>query len=186
MSGIPGSLPVLNEKLLEYGIKTGLALNCQVQEWTKFDRKNYFYPDLPKNYQISQYDLPLAVNGFLEIELAGYKKKISIKRVHMEEDAGKLIHDGDFSLVDYNRSGMPLLEIVSEPEINSPDEAYEYLTGLKAILKYLEVSDCDMEKGSLRCDANISLRPQGAKELGTKTELKNLNSFKAVRDAFSL
>ena len=183
--GFPGSLPVLNEKLLEYGIKTGLALNCQVQEWTKFDRKNYFYPDLPKNYQISQYDLPLAVNGFLEIELAGYKKKISIKRVHMEEDAGKLIHDGDFSLVDYNRSGMPLLEIVSEPEINSPDEAYEYLTGLKAILKYLEVSDCDMEKGSLRCDANISLRPQGAKELGTKTELKNLNSFKAVRDALA-
>ena len=181
--GFPGSLPVLNEKLLEYGIKTGLALNCRIPEFTKFDRKHYFYPDLPKNYQISQYDLPLAVNGFLEIELSGYKKKISIKRVHMEEDAGKLIHDGDFSLVDYNRSGMPLLEIVSEPEINSPDEAYEYLTGLKAILKYLEVSDCDMEKGSLRCDANISLRPQGQKELGTKTELKNLNSFKAVRDA---
>ena len=183
--GLPGSLPVLNEKLLEYGIKAGTALDCRIQEFTKFDRKHYFYPDLPKNYQISQYDLPLAVNGFLEIELAGYKKKISIKRVHMEEDAGKLIHDGDFSLVDYNRAGMPLLEIVSEPEINSPDEAYEYLTGLKAILKYLEVSDCDMEKGSLRCDANISLRPQGAKELGTKTELKNLNSFKAVREALA-
>lgn len=181
--GLPGSLPVLNEKLLEYGVKTGLALNCRIPEFTKFDRKHYFYPDLPKNYQISQYDLPLAVDGFLEIELSGYKKKISIKRVHMEEDAGKLIHDGDSSLVDYNRAGMPLLEIVSEPQINSPDEAYEYLTGLKAILKYLEVSDCDMEKGSLRCDANISLRPQGAKELGIKTELKNLNSFKAVRDA---
>lgn len=183
--GLPGSLPVLNEKLLEYGVKTGLALNCRIPEFTKFDRKHYFYPDLPKNYQISQYDLPLAVDGFLEIELAGYKKRISIKRVHMEEDAGKLIHDGDASLVDYNRAGMPLLEIVSEPEINSPDEAYEYLTGLKAILKYLEVSDCDMEKGSLRCDANISLRPKGAKELGTKTELKNLNSFKAVRDALA-
>ncbi len=183
--GFPGSLPVLNEKLLEYGVKTGLALNCRIPEFTKFDRKHYFYPDLPKNYQISQYDLPLAVDGFLDIELSGYKKKISIKRVHMEEDAGKLIHDGDSSLVDYNRAGMPLLEIVSEPEINSPDEAYEYLTGLKAILKYLEVSDCDMEKGSLRCDANISLRPKGAKELGIKTELKNLNSFKAVRDALA-
>ncbi len=183
--GFPGSLPVLNEKALEYGIRVGLALHCQIQKLTKFDRKNYFYPDLPKNYQISQYDLPLALGGFLEIELKELRKRIGIHRAHLEEDAGKLIHEGDHSLVDYNRAGIPLLEIVTEPDISSPDEAYEYLVSLKAILKYLEVCDCDMEKGSLRCDANISLRPQGAKELGTKTELKNLNSFKAVRDALS-
>ncbi len=183
--GFPGSLPVLNEKVLGLGMRTALALNCTVQKFTKFDRKNYFYPDLPKNYQISQYDLPLALGGFLEIEVQQVKKRIAIRRVHLEEDAGKLIHEEDASLVDYNRAGVPLLEIVSEPEIYSPLEAYEYLTALKAILRYLEVCDCDMEKGSLRCDANISLRKQGTKTLGTKAELKNMNSFKAVRDALS-
>ena len=183
--GFPGSLPVLNEKALGYALKVAVALNCQLQGFTKFDRKNYYYPDLPKNYQISQYDLPLALKGFLDIELPNLKKRISIRRVHLEEDAGKLIHEADCSLVDFNRAGIPLLEIVSEPEINSPDEAYEYLVSLKAILKYLGVCDCDMEKGSLRCDANISLRKTGVKELGTKTELKNMNSFKAVRDALN-
>lgn len=181
--GFPGSLPVLNEKVLEYGIKAGLALNCQIQGFTKFDRKNYFYPDLPKNYQISQYDLPLALKGFLDIEVSEVKKRIGIRRVHLEEDAGKLIHEQGYSLVDYNRAGIALLEIVSEPEISSTEEAYEYLRALKSILKYLEVCDCDMEKGSLRCDANISLRKINSEALGTKAELKNLNSFKAVRDA---
>ena len=183
--GFPGSLPVLNEKALEYGIKVGLALHCQIQKFTKFDRKNYFYPDLPKGYQISQYGLPLALQGFLTIELKEKKKSIGIRRAHLEEDAGKLIHQEGCSLVDYNRAGIPLLEIVSEPDISSPEEAYEYLTSLKSILKYLEVCDCDMEKGSLRCDANISLRKHGVQELGTKAELKNLNSFKAVRDSLT-
>lgn len=183
--GFPGSLPVLNEKALEYGLRAALALHCSVQSFTKFDRKNYFYPDLPKNYQISQYDLPLALGGFLEIEIAGAKKRIGITRAHLEEDAGKLIHEEDNSLVDYNRAGVPLLEIVSAPEIYSASEAYEYLSSLKAILKYLQVCDCDMEKGSLRCDANVSLRKPGAKGLGTKTELKNMNSFKSVRDALN-
>jgi aspartyl-tRNA(Asn)/glutamyl-tRNA(Gln) amidotransferase subunit B len=181
--GFPGSLPVLNQTALEYAIKVALALNCQVQEFTKFDRKNYFYPDLPKNYQISQYDLPLSKNGFLNIDSEGEMKRIGIRRVHLEEDAGKLIHQENLSLVDFNRTGIPLLEIVSEPDINSSQEAYEYLTFLKSILEYLEVSDCDMEKGSLRCDANISVRKEGAKELGVKTELKNMNSFKAVKEA---
>jgi len=181
--GFPGSLPVLNKAALDYAIKVALALNCQVQEYTKFDRKNYFYPDLPKNYQISQYDLPLSKNGFLDIDLNSQTKRIAIRRVHLEEDAGKLIHREDVSLVDFNRTGIPLLEIVSEPEINSPQEAYAYLTTLKSIIEYLEVSDCDMEKGSLRCDANISLRKKAAQELGIKTELKNMNSFKAVKDA---
>lgn len=181
--GFPGSLPVLNKTYLDYAIKVALSLNCQVQEYTKFDRKNYFYPDLPKDYQISQYDLPLSLNGHLEITAKEESKRIGIRRVHMEEDAGKLIHGENESFVDFNRTGMPLLEIVSEPDINSPEEAYAYLTKLKSILEYLDVSDCDMEKGSLRCDANISLKPQGAKELGVKTELKNMNSFKGVRDA---
>jgi len=181
--GLPGSLPVLNEKALEYAVKVALALDCSAQEFIKFDRKNYFYPDLPKNYQISQYDMPIGLNGFLEIDLDKERKKIRIKRVHLEEDAGKLIHkqDGAYSLVDYNRCGIALLEIVSEPNINSPQEAFEYLKNLKLIIQYLEVSDCDMEKGSLRCDANISLRPKGEKGLGVKTELKNMNSFKGVR-----
>lgn len=181
--GFPGSLPVLNRVALDYAIRVGLALNCTVQEFTKFDRKHYYYPDLPKNFQISQYDLPISKNGFLDIEIEGKTKRISIRRAHLEEDAGKLIHKDDVTLVDYNRTGQPLLEIVTEPDINSPEEAYEYLTTLKSIIQYLEVSDCDMEKGTLRCDANISIRRKGAKELGTKAELKNMNSFKAIRDA---
>ncbi len=183
--GFPGSLPVLNKTALDYAVKVGLALNCTVQEFTKFDRKHYFYPDLPKNYQISQYDLPLSKNGYLDIDTDGKLKRIGIIRVHLEEDAGKLIHRGDLSLVDLNRTGIPLLEIVSAPDINSPQEAYGYLRDLKCIIEYLEVSDCDMEKGSLRCDANISLRKKGETKLGTKAELKNLNSFKAVKDALA-
>jgi aspartyl-tRNA(Asn)/glutamyl-tRNA(Gln) amidotransferase subunit B len=183
--GFPGSLPVLNERYLEYAMRVALALNCKIQALVKFDRKNYYYPDLPKNYQISQYDLPLSANGFVEIKTESGIKRIRIKRVHMEEDAGKLIHEtnDDTSWVDFNRSGMPLLEIVSEPDIASPEEAQEYLSTLKLILKYLNVSDCDMEKGSLRCDANISLREKGCQELGVKAEVKNMNSFKAVRAA---
>lgn len=181
--GFPGSLPVLNELALEHAIRVGLALNCAVQEATKFDRKNYFYPDLPKNFQISQYDLPISKKGFLDIDVDDRIKRIGITRVHLEEDAGKLIHKEDASLVDFNRAGIPLLEIVSEPDINTPLEAYEYLTLLKSILEYLEVSDCDMEKGSLRCDANISIREKGTTAFGTKTELKNMNSFKGVKDA---
>jgi aspartyl-tRNA(Asn)/glutamyl-tRNA(Gln) amidotransferase subunit B len=183
--GFPGSLPVLNKVVLSYAIKAALALNCNVQEYTKFDRKNYFYPDLPKNYQISQYDLPLSKDGFLDIYLEGKAKRIGIRRLHLEEDAGKLIHKETISLVDFNRTGITLLEIVSEPDINSPQEAYEYLTALKSILEYLDVSDCDMEKGSLRCDANISIRKKGTKDLGVKTELKNMNSFKAVKEALA-
>jgi aspartyl-tRNA(Asn)/glutamyl-tRNA(Gln) amidotransferase subunit B len=181
--GFPGSLPVLNKVALDYSIKVGIALNCRVQEFTKFDRKHYYYPDLPKNFQISQYDLPISKNGFLDIEMGKRIERISIRRAHLEEDAGKLIHKDGLSLVDYNRTGQPLLEIVTEPDINSPEEAYEYLTTLKSIIQYLGVSDCDMEKGSLRCDANISIRRKATKELGTKAELKNMNSFKAVRDA---
>ena len=181
--GLPGSLPVLNQVAFDFAIKTGIALNCSIQKFTKFDRKNYFYPDLPKNYQISQYDMPLSSKGYLDINIEGRTKRIRITRVHLEEDAGKLIHRENESLVDFNRAGIPLLEIVSEPDINSPQEAYEYLTRLKSILQYLEVSDCDMEKGSLRCDANVSIRKPGTKELGTKTELKNMNSFKGVKEA---
>lgn len=183
--GFPGALPVLNETALLYAIKVGLALDCKIQGFTKFDRKHYYYPDLPKNYQISQYDLPIAKEGYLDIHIDNFSKRIGIRRVHLEEDAGKLIHQEEVSLVDYNRAGQPLLEIVSEPEINSPQEAYAYLTYLKSVIGYLDVSDCDMEKGSLRCDANISLRPKGAKTLGVKTELKNMNSFRAVREALS-
>jgi aspartyl-tRNA(Asn)/glutamyl-tRNA(Gln) amidotransferase subunit B len=181
--GLPGSLPVLNKTALDYTIKVALALNCKVQEYTKFDRKNYFYPDLPKNYQISQYDLPLSRDGYLDIDIDGKVKRIGIRRVHLEEDAGKLIHRQDLSLVDFNRTGIPLIEIVSEPDISSPQEAHEYLTCLKSAIEYLDVSDCDMEKGSLRCDANISLKKKGAQGLGIKIELKNMNSFKAVKDA---
>jgi len=183
--GFPGSLPVLNKAALDFAIKVALALNCKIQEYTKFDRKNYFYPDLPKNYQISQYDLPLSRDGFLDVVIDGEPKRIGIRRVHLEEDAGKLIHRNEASLVDFNRAGIPLLEIVSEPEIYSPQEAYEYLVTIKSIIEYLDVSDCDMEKGSLRCDANISLKIYGSKELGTKIELKNMNSFKAVKEALS-
>lgn len=183
--GLPGSLPVFNRTVLDYAIKVALALNCEVQRFTKFDRKNYFYPDLPKNYQISQYDLPLSKNGFINIDTESGVKRIGITRVHIEEDAGKLIHTDDSSLVDFNRTGIPLLEIVSEPDINSPQEAHQYLVNLKNIIQYLDVSDCDMEKGSLRCDANISLRPRGEKMLGIKAELKNMNSFKGVKDALT-
>ncbi len=184
--GLPGSLPVLNKKALEYAIKIALALNCKVNPYIKFDRKNYYYPDLPKAYQISQYDKPIASNGYIMIPTAdGSFKKIRINRAHLEEDAGKLIHDsnGNCSLVDYNRTGTPLMEIVSEPDIASPIEAYEYLQSLKLLLQYLGVSDCDMEKGSLRCDANVSIRKKGDIKLGVKTELKNMNSFKAVKAA---
>jgi len=180
--GMPGSLPVLNRTAFEYSVKVGLALNCTVQEFTKFDRKHYYYPDLPKNIQISQYDLPISTNGFLDVEVDGTSRRIGIRRAHLEEDAGKLVHKEEKSLVDYNRTGQPLLEVVTEPDIHTPEEAYEYLSDLKAIIQYLGVSDCDMEKGTLRCDANISVRPQGTTGLGVKSELKNLNSFKAVRD----
>lgn len=183
--GLPGSLPVYNKEALNSAIKLALAFSCQIQEHTKFDRKNYFYPDLPKNYQISQFDLPLSRNGYLDIASEGKTKRIGITRVHLEEDAGKLIHETTSSLVDFNRTGVPLLEIVSEPDLSSPQEAFDYLTSLKNIIEYLDVSDCDMEKGSLRCDANISLRPEGVKELGVKTELKNMNSFKGVKDALT-
>jgi aspartyl-tRNA(Asn)/glutamyl-tRNA(Gln) amidotransferase subunit B len=183
--GLPGALPVLNKKVLEYAIKVALALNCKVQKYTKFDRKNYFYPDLSKNYQISQYDFPLSLNGYLNLPTLTGVKPIGIARVHIEEDAGKLIHEEDASLVDFNRAGMPLLEIVSQPELTSPEEAHLYLSTLKSIIEYLDVSDCDMEKGSLRCDANVSLRPKGERKLGVKAEIKNMNSFKGVKDALT-
>ncbi|WP_153126366.1 Asp-tRNA(Asn)/Glu-tRNA(Gln) amidotransferase subunit GatB [Peribacillus tepidiphilus] len=179
--GYPGVLPVLNKKAVEYAMKAAMALNCEVATDTKFDRKNYFYPDNPKAYQISQFDKPIGQNGWIEIEVNGYKKKIGITRIHLEEDAGKLTHTSEGSLVDFNRQGTPLVEIVSEPDIRTPDEAYAYLEKLKSIIQYTGVSDCKMEEGSLRCDANISIRPVGQKEFGTKTELKNLNSFNFVR-----
>jgi aspartyl-tRNA(Asn)/glutamyl-tRNA(Gln) amidotransferase subunit B len=181
--GLPGVLPVVNEKVIELAVRAALALNCRVSGYMKFDRKNYYYPDLPKNFQISQFDKPLAHDGFLDIPGAGEKKRIRIKRIHLEEDAGKLIHAKGASLVDFNRTGTPLIEIVTEPDICSPEEAYSYLAELKGILLYLEVSDCNMEQGSLRCDANVSLRPEGEKGLGVKTEVKNMNTFKGVRDA---
>ncbi|MBE9214135.1 Asp-tRNA(Asn)/Glu-tRNA(Gln) amidotransferase subunit GatB [Plectonema cf. radiosum LEGE 06105] len=193
--GLPGVLPVLNEKVLEYAVKAGLALNCQIAKYSKFDRKQYFYPDLPKNYQISQYDLPIAEHGFIEIELVDQdgnpiRKKIGITRLHMEEDAGKLVHAGSdrlsgssYSLVDYNRAGIPLIEIVSEPDIRSGQEAAEYAQELRRIMRYLGVSDGNMQEGSLRCDVNISVRPVGQKEFGTKVEIKNMNSFNAIQRA---
>ena len=183
---MPGALPVLNKTLLEYGIRTGLALNCKIAHFCKFDRKNYFYPDLPKAYQISQYDFPLCRSGYLDVETEAGVRKVGINRVHMEEDAGKLLHgEGgeDYSLVDLNRGGVPLLEIVTEPDIKTPEEARLFLENLKTILQYLDVSDCKMEEGSLRCDANISLRPAGTDILNTKVEIKNMNSFRAVQRA---
>ncbi|WP_045520359.1 Asp-tRNA(Asn)/Glu-tRNA(Gln) amidotransferase subunit GatB [Neobacillus niacini] len=179
--GYPGVLPVLNKKAVEFGMKAAMALNCQVATHTKFDRKNYFYPDNPKAYQISQFDKPIGEHGWIDIEVNGYTKRIGITRIHLEEDAGKLTHGNGYSLVDYNRQGTPLVEIVSEPDIRTPDEAYAYLEKLKSIIQYTGVSDCKMEEGSLRCDANISIRPVGQEEFGTKTELKNLNSFNFVR-----
>ncbi|MBD2021571.1 Asp-tRNA(Asn)/Glu-tRNA(Gln) amidotransferase subunit GatB [Leptolyngbya sp. FACHB-36] len=194
--GMPGVLPVLNQKVLEYAVKAGLALNCQIAPYSKFDRKQYFYPDLPKNYQISQYDLPIAEHGWLEIELVdkasgtSTRKKIGITRLHMEEDAGKLVHGGSdrlsgstFSLVDYNRAGVPLVEIVSEPDLRTGQEAAEYAQELRRILRYLGVSDGNMQEGSLRCDVNISVRPVGEETFGTKVEIKNMNSFNAIQRA---
>jgi len=181
-AGYPGVLPVFNAKALSLGVRTSLALNCKINEKIYFERKNYFYPDLPKNYQISQFKQPLGEKGFIEL-LSG--RKIGITRVHLEEDAGKSIHKENYSLVDLNRTGTPLMEIVSEPDMVSPQEAYEYLTALKMLLRYIGVSDCDMEKGSLRCDANISLKKKGETKLGTKVELKNMNSFKGVRDGLN-
>ena len=184
-TGMPGTLPVLNEKVVEYAVKAGLATNCEISRFSKQDRKNYFYPDLPKAYQVSQYDLPLCIGGHLDINVNGNKKTICITRIHVEEDAGKLIHDaytGD-TLVDMNRCAVPLIEIVSEPDIRSADEAVAYMQTLKSILEYLEVCDCKMQEGSLRCDVNLSVRPVGQKEFGTRTETKNLNSFKAIHNS---
>src|ERR1700685_556883 len=189
--GLPGALPVLNAKAVEFATLAALSINCEVRERSIFARKNYFYPDLPKGYQISQYDRPLAEHGFIEVpaaEGAGGKKKIGITRVHLEEDAGKSLHDGfpdadEKTAIDLNRTGVPLIEVVSEPDIATPDEAYEYLTRLKEIILYTGVSDCNMEEGSLRCDANVSIRPRGQKELGTKAEIKNVNSFRFIREA---
>ncbi|ERN51386.1 Asp-tRNA(Asn)/Glu-tRNA(Gln) amidotransferase subunit GatB [Alkalihalophilus marmarensis] len=179
--GYPGVLPVLNKRAVEYAMKAAMALNCEVATDTKFDRKNYFYPDNPKAYQISQFDKPIGENGYIDIEVDGKTKRIGITRLHLEEDAGKLTHSGSYSLCDYNRQGTPLIEIVSEPDIRTPEEAYAYLEKLKSIIQYTSVSDCKMEEGSLRCDANISLRPVGQEKFGTKAELKNLNSFNFVR-----
>lgn len=184
-TGMPGTLPVLNKKVVEYAVKMGLATNCKIANFSKQDRKNYYYPDLPKAYQISQYDLPLCENGHIDIEVDGKKKTIGITRIHIEEDAGKLIHDaytGD-TLVDMNRCSVPLIEIVSEPDMRSAKEAVEYMLALKSILEYLDICDCKMQEGSLRCDVNLSVRPVGQKEFGTRTETKNLNSFKAIQNS---
>ena len=186
--GLPGALPVLNKRAVEFAVLASQALNCQVREASIFARKNYFYPDLPKGYQISQFDKPLAEHGWIEIALAGGAKKIGITRLHMEEDAGKSIHDGlvdssVYTSIDLNRSGTPLVEIVSEPDMRSADEAFAYLTLLKEIILYTGVSDCNMEEGSLRCDANVSVRPRGQEKFGTKAEIKNVNSFRFIREA---
>ncbi|QWH15933.1 Asp-tRNA(Asn)/Glu-tRNA(Gln) amidotransferase subunit GatB [Bacillus mycoides] len=179
--GYPGVLPTLNKEAVNFAMKAAMALNCEIATETKFDRKNYFYPDNPKAYQISQFDKPIGENGWIEIEVDGKKKRIGITRLHLEEDAGKSTHTAEGSLVDYNRQGMPLIEIVSEPDMRTPEEAYAYLEKLKSIIQYTGVSDCKMEEGSLRCDANISLRPVGQEKFGTKAELKNLNSFNYVQ-----
>src|ERR1700691_5750231 len=184
--GLPGALPVLNRKALELGLRASIALSCEVQERSRFARKNYFYPDLPKGYQISMYELPLAIGGRLEVEVARATKRVGITRVHMEEDAAKNLHEGfddsdRYSYIDFNRCGLPLIEIVSEPDLRTPAEAHAYLTALKQILLYTEVSDCNMEEGSLRCDANVSVRLRGAEKFGTKAEVKNLNSFRFLK-----
>ncbi|MFL6300342.1 MAG: Asp-tRNA(Asn)/Glu-tRNA(Gln) amidotransferase subunit GatB [Terriglobales bacterium] len=186
--GLPGALPVLNKKAVDFAVRAAMALNCTVNETSIFARKNYFYPDLPKGYQISQFDKPLAEHGFIELKISGATKRIGITRLHMEEDAGKSMHEGfadsaDKSYIDLNRSGVPLIEIVSEPDMRTPDEAYEYLTRLKEIILYTGVSDVNMEEGSLRCDANISLRPRGQEKFGTKAEVKNVNSFRFIKQA---
>jgi aspartyl-tRNA(Asn)/glutamyl-tRNA(Gln) amidotransferase subunit B len=186
--GLPGTLPVLNKRAVEMAMRASLALNCTVHDHSRFARKNYFYPDLPKGYQISQYELPLATGGWLEIEVGGVKKRMGITRLHLEEDAAKNLHEGFAqsarkAYIDYNRCGTPLSEIVSEPDMRAPDEAYAYLTTLRQILLYTGVSDCNMEEGSLRCDANVSVRPRGSKAFGTKVEVKNLNSFRFLQKA---
>jgi aspartyl-tRNA(Asn)/glutamyl-tRNA(Gln) amidotransferase subunit B len=183
--GHPGTLPVVNENLVRYIIKMGLATNCSIAEKSIFARKNYFYPDLPKGYQISQFETPICFDGYLDIELEEYNKRIGLTRIHMEEDAGKSIHDQDpyNTLVDLNRAGTPLIEIVSEPDLRTPQEAYAYLTKIKQIVQYLEICDGNMEEGSLRCDANVSVRPRGREKFGTRTELKNMNSFRNVEKA---
>ena len=186
--GLPGSLPVINRRAVEGTIRTALALNCEIPEFSKFDRKNYFYPDLPKGYQISQYDLPFSRNGHLVFDVKGEARRCGITRVHLEEDTGKLLHAGAIeeaqsSLVDFNRAGVPLMEIVSEPDLRSADEARQYVVELRAILQYLGINNGDMESGQLRCDANVSLRPVGQAELGTKVEIKNMNSFRAIHRA---
>lgn len=186
-SGMPGTLPVVNKRVVEFAVRTGLALNCEITQYNKFDRKNYFYPDLPKAYQISQLYLPICRNGWVEINdsVNGGTKKVRIHEIHMEEDAGKLVHDEwtDSTLVNYNRCGVPLLEIVSEPDIASADEAVEYVEKLRAILQFCGVSDCKMQEGSLRADVNVSVMPKGSTEFGTRTEMKNINSFKAIHNA---
>ena len=186
--GLPGALPVLNRKAVELAVRASLALQARIHERSRFARKNYFYPDLPKGYQISMYELPLATGGALEIEIEGRTKKIGITRLHMEEDAAKNLHEGfpdsdKWSYIDFNRGGVPLVEIVSEPDIRAPSEAYQYLNTLKQVLEYTDVSDCNMEEGSLRCDANVSVRPRGGAKFGTKVEVKNLNSFRYLSHA---
>ncbi len=179
-SGMPGTLPVINERAVEYALRVALALDCQISERSVFARKNYFYPDLPKGYQISQYELPLATDGVLPIETEVGKKRIRIRRVHLEEDTGKLFHEDGYSLVDFNRAGVPLLEIVSEPDLASLDEIKAYATALRSLLRYLEVNSGDMEKGVIRFEANVSIRPRGSGALSTRTEIKNLNSFRSM------
>ena len=189
--GLPGVLPTVNKRVVEFGIKAGLATNCTINKYSKFDRKNYYYPDLPKNWQTSQYDLPIAEHGWVDIDVDGEKKRIRLTRIHMEEDAGKLVHSGTTikdsatSNVDYNRTGVPLLEIVSEPDLCSAEEARAYMEKIKAIMEYIDVSNCRMEEGNLRADINVSLRPAGTEELGTRTEMKNINSFKNLEDAIN-
>ncbi|TYZ22960.1 Asp-tRNA(Asn)/Glu-tRNA(Gln) amidotransferase subunit GatB [Selenomonas ruminis] len=189
--GMPGVLPTINKRVVEFGIKAGLATNCEINKYSKFDRKNYYYPDLPKNWQTSQYDLPIAEHGWVDIDVEGKKKRIRLTRIHMEEDAGKLVHSGTTikdsasSNVDYNRTGVPLLEIVSEPDMSSAEEARAYMEKIKSIMEYIDVSNCRMEEGNLRADINVSLRPVGSKELGTRTEMKNINSFKNLEDAIN-
>ena len=189
--GLPGVLPSVNKKVVEFAIKAGLATNCKINKYSKFDRKNYYYPDLPKNWQTSQYDLPIAYEGHVDIDIDGERKTIRLTRIHMEEDAGKLVHSGTTikdsatSNVDYNRTGVPLIEIVSEPDMHSAAEARAYMEKIKSILEYIDVSNCRMEEGNLRADINVSLRPVGSDKLGTRTEMKNINSFKALEDAIN-
>ena len=188
--GMPGTLPVINKRAVEFAVRAGLAMDCDITAYSKFDRKNYFYPDLPKNYQISQYELPLCQNGQVTFDFNGERRTVALRRIHLEEDTGKSVHaeitgDATRSFMDFNRAGVPLLEIVSEPEIHSPEEAVAYCRAVKEILAYIDVSDCNMEEGSLRCEPNLSLRPMGSQELGTRTEIKNKNSFQELLDAMT-